>query len=58
MMVQLEDATGQTDQQNLPGTTHEHPNWQRRLPVPVEDVFQSPLALDIMTAMREARPRG
>lgn len=57
-LVQLEDLAGILEQPNLPGTVDEHPNWQRRLPLPVEDVLQSPLALDIMAAMRDARPRG
>ena len=29
------------DQVNLPGTTNEHPNWRRRLPVPLEDLEKS-----------------
>ena len=31
MMVQLEDALGEIEQANLPGTTDEHPNWRRKL---------------------------
>jgi len=26
------------DQPNIPGTVNEHPNWRRRLPVPLEDL--------------------
>lgn len=36
--VQLEDALGAAEQANLPGTTHEHPNWRRKLDVAVEDL--------------------
>jgi len=36
-MVNPEDVFGLVDATNLPGTTVEHPNWCRRLPVPVED---------------------
>jgi (1->4)-alpha-D-glucan 1-alpha-D-glucosylmutase len=36
VMVQPEDAFGQREQANLPGTTHEHPNWCRKLEVPLE----------------------
>ncbi|HTN28794.1 MAG TPA: malto-oligosyltrehalose synthase, partial [Burkholderiales bacterium] len=34
--VQLEDALGVTEQANLPGTLHEHPNWRRKLPQTLE----------------------
>ena len=34
--VAADDLLGVTDQPNVPGTTHEHPNWRRKLPVPVE----------------------
>jgi (1->4)-alpha-D-glucan 1-alpha-D-glucosylmutase len=36
LMVQLEDVFGAVEQANLPGTTNEHPNWCRKLSVPVE----------------------
>jgi (1->4)-alpha-D-glucan 1-alpha-D-glucosylmutase len=34
--VQPEDVFGMIEQANLPGTTTEHPNWRRKLPVPLE----------------------
>jgi (1->4)-alpha-D-glucan 1-alpha-D-glucosylmutase len=37
LAVQPEDVLGVREQANLPGTTDAHPNWQRRLPVPLED---------------------
>ncbi|HET6264563.1 MAG TPA: malto-oligosyltrehalose synthase [Usitatibacter sp.] len=36
MMVQMEDVFGVCDQANLPGTIDQHPNWRRKLPVPLE----------------------
>jgi 4-alpha-glucanotransferase len=43
--VQLDDIAGQLDQQNLPGTVHEHPNWRRQAPLSVGDIATSvPLA--------------
>ncbi len=30
-LLPVEDALGLTEQPNVPGTLHEHPNWQRRL---------------------------
>lgn len=40
--LQLDDAFGCVEAQNLPGTIHEHPNWRRRLPVPVSDLHLAP----------------
>ncbi|MDX2084248.1 MAG: 4-alpha-glucanotransferase [Candidatus Melainabacteria bacterium] len=34
-MIQLEDLLALKEQANFPGTTSEHPNWCRRLPVPL-----------------------
>lgn len=36
VVVALEDIVGQLDQVNVPGTTTEHPNWRRKLSVPLE----------------------
>ncbi|WP_035690694.1 4-alpha-glucanotransferase [Azospirillum halopraeferens] len=36
VMMQIEDALGESEQPNLPGTIDQHPNWRRRLPVPLE----------------------
>lgn len=40
--LQLDDAFGCVEAQNLPGTIHEHPNWRRRLPVAVSDLHLAP----------------
>lgn len=32
-----EDLTGEMEQQNLPGSTWQHPNWRRKMNVAVED---------------------
>jgi 4-alpha-glucanotransferase len=32
VVLPIEDALALVEQPNLPGTLHEHPNWQRRLP--------------------------
>jgi 4-alpha-glucanotransferase len=36
--VALDDVLGMVDQINIPGTVDQHPNWRRRLPVPVEEL--------------------
>jgi 4-alpha-glucanotransferase len=40
--VQGEDLVGAVEQANLPGTVHEHPNWCRRLPVPIDGLISAP----------------
>lgn len=42
LAVQLDDAMGIAEQQNLPGTIDEHPNWRRRYPVAVETLAGDP----------------
>ncbi|MGE5640274.1 MAG: malto-oligosyltrehalose synthase [Clostridia bacterium] len=36
LVVQPEDVLGLEEQANLPGTVAEHPNWRRKLPLPLE----------------------
>jgi 4-alpha-glucanotransferase len=38
VVVSLEDALGLSYMTNIPGTTHEHPNWRTRLPINLEDL--------------------
>ncbi|MBV9584833.1 MAG: 4-alpha-glucanotransferase, partial [Alphaproteobacteria bacterium] len=39
MLVQLEDAAGEIEQANLPGTSDSHPNWRRRLSIQLEELL-------------------
>jgi len=36
MVVQMEDVLGVPEQANLPGTLDQHPNWKRKLALPIE----------------------
>jgi 4-alpha-glucanotransferase len=59
MLVQLEDAAGEIEQANLPGTTDTHPNWRRRLSLRLEQIFASDmirLAALVTAARRQAMP--
>ena len=38
----LEDLLDVSDQINIPGTVDEHPNWRRKLPVPLEQWSDAP----------------
>ena len=55
VVVPLEDLLGEAEQPNLPGTTHEHPNWQRRLAAPLGDLLSQSRCtsrLEILSARR------
>ena len=52
-MVQLEDALGEAEQPNLPGTI-EHANWRRRLGRSLEELADVPLVGEIARAMAAA----
>jgi 4-alpha-glucanotransferase len=48
----LEDALALRLRPNLPGTTHQRPNWSITLPVPLADVFSDPLVSRAVAALR------
>ncbi len=37
VLAQAEDLAGALEQANLPGTVDSHPNWRRKLPLPLEE---------------------
>ncbi len=55
VLLQLEDLLGLEEQPNLPGTLDEHPNWRRRLPLTVDEMFETPGVLARLRAMTTAR---
>ncbi|RXZ38356.1 4-alpha-glucanotransferase [Oxalobacteraceae bacterium CAVE-383] len=42
MILPLEDAMGLQEAPNLPGTIEGHPNWRRRMPLPVAALLDDP----------------
>ena len=54
-MMQIEDALGEIEQPNLPGTTDQHPNWRRRLSVAVEDLESDGGLQAMAAAVRSGR---
>lgn len=57
LIVQLEDLLVSLDMANLPGTIDEHPNWQRKSPVTLEEltgVLDKSTALMDIAGNREA----
>ncbi len=57
-LMQLEDAMGELEQANLPGTIDAHPNWRRKLPLPLERLFDDPLFLRLAAALNAMRGGG
>jgi 4-alpha-glucanotransferase len=55
MEVRLEEIFGLIEQQNLPGTTQEHPNWRIKLPLNLEQMAQDPEPARIAARLHEAR---
>ena len=53
LMVQLEDALGDLEQPNLPGSSEGHPNWRRRPRLAVEALADDPLVRAIAAAIAE-----
>jgi len=51
-IVNQEDLTGETEQQNLPASTWQHPNWRRKMRVAVEDL--GPIADDLRRRLERA----
>ena len=57
MMVQLEDALGVLEQANMPGTVDEHPNWRRKLPLPLAAIAEDVRVKLLAAAVAGERPR-
>jgi 4-alpha-glucanotransferase len=57
MLLNQEDLTKETEQQNLPGSTHQYPNWRRKMKFTVEELRYSGLAQDFAAMFRNALVR-
>ncbi len=56
MVLQPEDLLGLTEQINVPGTLeHQHPNWQRKLPLPLEAWGKDVRIAAILDAVKRER---
>ncbi|MCC6238493.1 MAG: 4-alpha-glucanotransferase [Dehalococcoidia bacterium] len=55
VLVSLDDLLGARDAQNLPGTTHEHPNWRRRARLSLEELADDSRAAELLAALSAAR---
>jgi 4-alpha-glucanotransferase len=52
MTLNQEDLTKEPEQQNLPGTTHQYPNWRRKMRFSLEDLRQCAEARDFAAMLR------
>jgi len=55
-LVSLDDVIGTIDQQNLPGTISEYPNWRQKAPLSLEEIMADPRWLNLAKMFRNTRP--
>jgi 4-alpha-glucanotransferase len=55
VVFQFEDLIGMTDPVNVPGTSHEHANWQRKVTTDIEDALGRESTLRLFADVRQAR---
>ena len=56
LLLNQEDFTKETEQQNLPGSTAQYPNWQRKMKLKIEDL-RSPAAQGYSRMFRDQLTR-
>ncbi|CAH2793335.1 MAG: 4-alpha-glucanotransferase (amylomaltase) (EC [uncultured Caballeronia sp.] len=54
----LEGLLALAEMPNLPGSIDEHPNWRRRLAVPVSELFDDDSFVDSLLAVDQARQKS
>ncbi len=52
LAINQEDLTKDPDQQNLPGTTAQYPNWRRKMRYSLEELENSPQVADFVAMLR------
>ena len=55
VVLQIEDLIGMTDPVNVPGTSDEHPNWQRKLTRELDEVFADGSVTRLLREVQQAR---
>ncbi|WP_371187505.1 4-alpha-glucanotransferase [Thalassotalea maritima] len=58
LMVPLEDALNLTEQVNIPGTVDEHPNWRRRMPYKLDELWSQQSLQQLIKIMTQERPKS
>ena len=57
VVLQAEDLAGMADPVNVPGTSDEHANWQRKMTVDLADVFRSDRIRQLFARVNAERQR-
>lgn len=52
LAVSLDDIVGTLEQQNLPGTVAEHPNWVQKTPILLEEIMKDRRLFDLGEALK------
>jgi 4-alpha-glucanotransferase len=52
LLVNQEDLTKETAQQNLPGTTWQYPNWSRKMQFRIDELYSAKQATDFVLMFR------
>jgi len=55
VVLQVEDLMGMADPVNVPGTSHEHDNWRRKVTESLEDLFTRESIGSLFRDMQQAR---
>ena len=53
--LQIEDLVGMTEPVNVPGTSDEYPNWQRKMSCLLFEVFASDSVRRVLSDVQAAR---
>jgi 4-alpha-glucanotransferase len=56
VLANVEDVIGTRVQTNVPGTVDQHPNWCRKLSVPLEELVRDPRFERLAAQLRSERP--
>ncbi|MFN2459152.1 MAG: 4-alpha-glucanotransferase [Candidatus Velthaea sp.] len=57
VMMQIDDAVGEAEPVNVPGTSSEYPNWRRKLSADLEAIAADARFQKLCATLREQRPR-
>jgi 4-alpha-glucanotransferase len=55
VVMQIEDLLGMTDPVNVPGTSHEHANWQRKVTAGLDEALATEATLRLFSDVQRAR---
>lgn len=58
VLLNLEDFWGETESQNVPGTTDEHPNWRRKTRLDLDEITANPEISELLYELNTIRNHG